>query len=179
MHKTLVILAVLLLDLSALGQGTILFNNRVVLPGGVDAPVSRCDGSGAGAGATAQLFLVSGSGASTAYMPLEPATTFRTFSPITEYYVVQPPNLVVVPGIRPGEPATVVLRAWEGSSYETASVRGQSLPITISLGPSIPIGPIPDTLLIGLQGFSMCIPEPSTLAVLALGLGVLFSRRSS
>src|SRR5688572_24128718 len=100
--------AAFLFACSSFGQGTIYFNNRA-LPY-VDAPVSRPDGTGAGANVTAQLFLVGGAGE---LFPLFPTTTFRTSSPATTYYV----NAVniTVPGVGPLQPATVRMRAWEGS----------------------------------------------------------------
>jgi hypothetical protein len=166
-----------LVSASTYGQGTIFFNNRVT--GLIDAPVSRCDGTGAGAGVTAQLFLVLGAGASTTYTPLEPATTFRTVRPEVEYYVVQPIRDVVVPGFGYREQVTVVLRAWEGANYETAQVRGQSPSVTVTLGPPVPSPlPILEGALIGLQGFSLCIPEPSAMALGLLGAALLYRRRT-
>jgi hypothetical protein len=181
MKKLLLTLAAVLVSASTFGQGTILFNTRVT--GQVDAPVSRWDGTGAGAGFNAQLFLVTGSGASAAYTALSPATVFRTTSPVAAYYVVQPTTAVIVPGIGAGQQATVVMRVWEGavgSSYDTAigRLRGESNPITITLGGVPPVGaPIQDALLIGMQGFEMGIPEPSTMALGLLGAAALLCRR--
>lgn len=178
MKKLIVILAAALVSVSAFGQGTILFNNRVT--GQVDAPVSRADGTGAGAGVNAQLFLVTGGSTFTA---LSPATTFRNSSAAAAFYVVQPSAPVTVPGVPAGQQATIVMRAWEGpvgSSYETTSVflKGQSPPITISLGGVPTTGaPIPDAVLVGLQAFSFISPEPSTLTLGLLGAAVLLSRR--
>jgi hypothetical protein len=177
MIKGLTILAGLFLAASTFGQGTILFNNRIT--GQVDAPFCRPDGTGLGAGFVAQLFLVTGSGAAATYTALSPATTFRTSSPAAAYYVVQPTESVVVPGIGAGQQATIVMRAWEGaigSSYDAATIKGQSNPITITLGGVPPVGaPIQDALLIGLQG--NCVPEPSTIALGLLGAAALLVRR--
>src|SRR5688572_1003100 len=164
MIKAFVVLGILL-EASTFGQGTILFNNRVA--GQVDAPFCRADGTGFGAGTVAQLFLVSGA----TYTALSPATTFRTTSPAAAYYVVQPNQPVIVPGVAAGEQATIVMRAWEGaigSSYDTALLKTQTNPITITLGGVPAVGaPIPDAVLVGLQG--VCIPEPATLALTLLG----------
>jgi hypothetical protein len=95
------------------------------------------------------------------------------------YYVNEPTSAVIVPGIPAGGIATIQLRVWVGgSSYETATVRGESNPITVSLG-GIPAqgAPIPDAVLIGLQGFS--IPEPSVFSVGLLGVGALLLARRS
>jgi hypothetical protein len=165
-------------SVSTFGQGTILFNNRVT--GQVDAPISRGDGTGAGAGWNAQLFLVSG-GTPVTYTALNPATTFRTTSATAAFYVVQPPGPVIVPGIGAGQQATIVMRVWDGaigSSYDAAFCKGQSLPITITLGGVPTVGaPIPDAVLVGLQGFSFCVPEPSTMALGLLGAATLLYRR--
>jgi hypothetical protein len=69
----------------------------------------------------------------------------------------------------------LILRAWQGgagSTYDTAAVKGQSSPISIALveAPGTP------NELIGLTGFTM-VPEPTTLALGALGLGALLIRR--
>jgi len=174
MKKLLITLAAVLVSASTFGQGTILFNNRV--PGQVDAPVSRPDGTGAGAGVNAQLFLVSGG---STYTALNPATTFRTTSAAAAFYVVQPPGPVIVPGIGAGQQATIVMRIWEGaigSSYDTAILKCQSNPISITLGGVPATGaPIPDAVLVGLQIF--CMPEPSTMALGLLGAAALLRRR--
>ena len=121
MFRLTIAAAATLLSWSSLGQGTVVFNNRVPSPG-IDAPVSRCDGTGAGAGVNAQLFLVSASGLAT-YTPLFPATTFRTIGgPAAAYYVLPPQTPVSVPGIRAGEDATIVMRAWEGASYQAMTL---------------------------------------------------------
>lgn len=173
MVKALVVLGILL-EASTFGQGTILFNNRVT--GQVDAPFCRTDGTGLGAGFVAQLFLVTG-GAT--YTALSPATTFRTTSPAAAYYVVQPAEPVIVPGVGAGQQATIVFRAWEGaigSSYDAALIKGQSNPITVTLGGIPAVGaPIPDAVLVGLQG--NCVPEPATLSLALLGAAALFYRR--
>ena len=47
MRKLLTTLAAALVTVSAFGQGTVIFNNRI---GTVDAPIRRGDGTGVGAG---------------------------------------------------------------------------------------------------------------------------------
>lgn len=132
---------------------------------------------------TAQLFLLSGGGSSAVYTALEPATTFRTVRPEVTYYVNQlQRGDVPVPGFGYMERVTVVMRAWEGPSYETAQVRGQSNPVTVTLGPPVPSPlPIVEGVLVGLEGFSLCVPEPSTsiLAAIATALLLPFGRKES
>jgi hypothetical protein len=177
MKKLLVTLVAVLASATAFGQGTINFNN-LVSAAGINAPVFKPDGTtgaGAGAGANAQLFLLAGG----VYTALTPATTFRT-SPAgpAQGYVVAPATAVTVPGVAGGAQATVVLRAWEGAgTYDAAAIRGESSPITITLGgagapPSLPAN------LVGLTSFSM-VPEPSTLALGLLGAAALLYRRRS
>jgi hypothetical protein len=179
MKKLLVTLAAVLVSASTFAQGTILFNTRIV--GTVDAPVSRPDGTGAGPNVNAQLFLVTGG---STYTALTPATTFRDGSanPLAAFYVNQPATAVTVPGVAPGGNATVVLRAWEGGSFDAAAAGngmlwGQSNPITIALGGTPATGaPLPDAPLAGLTGFAL-IPEPSTMALGLLGAAALLYRR--
>lgn len=170
MKKLLVTLAAVLVSVSTFGQGTINFNNRT--PTG-DARVTRQDGTGAGAGVTAQLFLVGAGGSLT---PLAGTTTFRT-TPAAATFFVNAID-VVVPGIAAGSSATVRMRAWEGASYDTAVIRGESNDVTISaLGGTPPVGaPIPTPGLSGLTGFVL-VPEPSTMALGLLGATALLFRR--
>jgi len=177
MKKLLVTLAAVLVSASVMGQGTINFSTRIT--GVVDAPVYKPDGvTGAGAGtpANAQLFLVTGSGAAATYTALTPATTFRaTPAGVAQAYVIPPATPVTVPGVAGGSQATIVLRAWEGASYDSASIKNQSAPITITLGgggqpPAVPAN------LVGLQGFNL-VPEPSTMALGLLGAAALLYRR--
>ena len=172
MKRTLVTLAAMLVTVSAFGQGTVIFNTRI---GTVDAPFRRPDGTGAGAGVTAQLYLVGAGGALTA---LTPTTTFRTTSAAAAFYINQ--VTVIVPGIAAGNPATFRMRAWEGASYDTAFLKGESNDVTIlQLGGTPPGGgaPIPDPFLAGLQGFTMGFPEPSSITLGLLGAAVLLCRR--
>lgn len=175
MAKLLVFVSMLFASISLFAQGTVIFNNRVA--GQVDAPVMRPDGSGAGPGVNAQLFLVTPSGGSAVYTPILPATTFydASINPLLTRYVVSP-GTVQVPGVPAGQIATLVMRVWEGPSFETASAKAQSNPVTVMLGGQPAGAPaIPDPALVGLQG--MTIPEPSTIALGILGAAALLYRR--
>lgn len=162
----------LLTSVAALGQGTILFNTRT---GTIDAPVHDFSGAPAGAfgaGVRAQLFHFTGQ--NSRYIPLYPTTTFRSTSWAAMAYVVQPPEPVIVPGIPAGSQATVVMRVWVGEDYSTAHYFGQSNPVTVTLGGNVPgSAPLPPALLIGLQGFTTLIPEPSISALFVAGLVAL------
>jgi hypothetical protein len=176
MKKLIVILTAVLVNVSTFAQGTIKFNNRIT--GLVDAPVGFF-GSGVGwgsiPGAMAQLYLIPASGAPVA---LTPATTFRTTSAAAMFYINEPTSGVIVPGVPAGSTANIQMRVWSGgSSYETAQYRGESNIIPVSLGGTPAVGaPIPDAVLVGLQGFTL-VPEPSTMAFGILGSAALLFRR--
>ena len=171
MNKIVLILTLAFTSLATHAQGTIFFNNRTSAG---DVPISLPDGSGIGSLGTvnAQLYLQPAGGG--ALVPLNPATTFRTTSPAAMYFVN--PVDVTVPGYAPGTSATVIMRVWQGADYASATIRGESAPLTISaLGGVNPqtgaIVPTPD--LSGLQW----VPEPSTYAFGLLGAVALLYRR--
>ena len=174
MKKALVLIAAFLTAVGTYAQGQVNFIT-VLGPSGsrtVDAPVRFEDGTGAGSGFTAQLFLKVGD----LYTALTPATVFRTDVPAAAAYVVDPGSPVTVPGFEPGTTAPLVLRAWETAAgiYEDALIFGESPVADILLGG----GTLPPTNLEGLQGFTLTvIPEPSTMALAALGVGALLLRR--
>jgi hypothetical protein len=149
----------------------------------VNAPILLIGGEtgwGAQSGAAAQLYLVTGSGASVVYTPVGQSSGFRTATagnPLLNAYIIGN-NSMMLDGLSPGTTITVVLRAWAGESYDAAVFFGQSNPVTITLGgvtdPSLP-AEFPATLM-GLQGFTL-IPEPSTIALGILGAAALLYRR--
>ena len=176
MSKILRILALFLASLSASAQGTVHFHNRSLTDSATgflyNAPIS-----GDTVGATAQLFLVTGIGASSTYTPIPGLQTFR-----------DPPNqafftsgiVVSVPGVPAGTIGTrVVVRVWQGPDYDTAGVRGQSNEILLGALGGIPASgpPITPPNLDGLQSLIFPFPEPSTLTLGLLGAAVLFFRR--
>ena len=174
--RALVCLLASVFGVTSLAQGTLRFETRV--PGQVDAPVLvRLDpfsppiGPGAwSGGAGAQLFIVTGSGASLAYTALSPATTFQNSSPAAAFYVE--PVSVSVP-LPAGSQWNVVMRAWLGGTSfgDDRNVgRGESAPLAITLGPEV--------VLTGLQSFSIVLPEPIPSAVFALGAFLLARRRT-
>ena len=174
----LVISTALFCQLAAFGQGNLngvlTFNNFV--PGLINAPVSLWDGTGPGlsTGWNAQLVHVA---ADDQIIPLFPATTFRSTSAAASYYVQQPSENVHVPGVLAGSSATLRMRVWNGPSFETATLRGESNDITVELaGIRGPLPPIPFSFLEGLQGFTI-VPEPSIISVVLLGAAALFVRR--
>jgi hypothetical protein len=102
--------------------------------------------------------------------PLLPTTGFRTSSTAVQGYVNS--VLVDVPGIPSGQKATLVMRVFDSANTQV----GSSAPITITLGG----GTLPPSNLDGLQPFtvtgggSVVVPEPSTIALAATGVGFFF-----
>jgi hypothetical protein len=165
------------------GQGQVLFANRVGTI--VDAPVTIHGSNplvGPGPGFTAALLLVNANGALT---PLAPMSTFHPSGPGAEaiadrYWFDQ---LVEVPGVQPGTPATFIVRAWRTAfgSFENAVSSGesvgQSAPFTIAVGGNT----LPPANLTTLQPFNiMFLPEPSVLSLGIVGaLGLFVLRRNN
>jgi hypothetical protein len=164
MKKTLTILAVLASASAAYAQGTINFfsANQVFMPGGT---------VGVGAGYTAGLFL-----ASDRNNPLPGGTTtFLTAGGEGYLSAVE----ATVPGFATGSStAQYVVRVWQtGQTYATSPINGESAVFTTgSLGGPVPNNPPalpPDA---NFASFTL-VPEPSTYALGALGLGALAMMR--
>lgn len=156
-----------MVTVSALAQSAVQFNNRIT--GQVDARVLDSTGAGVGVGWSAELARVGAGGVLT---PLAPTTTFRTSSPAAQGYV----NAVDVPipGSNAGDKVSLVLRAYNGASYDTSLGRGASAPFEVTLGAST----LPPVALTTLTSFSVAIiPEPSTIALGLLGAAALLFRR--
>ena len=178
MRRIVLFFAVALAGVSAQGQGTINFYNRGLTgPNNTtyNAPIQGYEYFGPVAEALAQLFLLTGSGASVVYTPVAGMQSFRP--PPNHGFFVEPVLAIV-----PGQPAGTtglqfVVRMWLGETYDSATIRGQSVPFTVGpLGGEDPAGepPIPPPDLGGpdgvggLVGFTL-VPEPSTYAIAALG----------
>jgi hypothetical protein len=179
MNKVLFPLVALLTVTVSYGQGQVVFGN---LGGGVNAPVfDACVDRGPGPDYSAGLYLLGLNGSLTA---LAPTTTFRSAGTgaqaIADRYLTT--KTVDVPGVAPGNPATFVIRVWQTrlGSYDAAVAAkfgyGMSASVTINVGG----GQLPAANLTGLQGFTIGLtlggvqcPEPSTIAVAALGASLL------
>ncbi len=178
MNKPFAILLSAISAATAFAQGQVNFNNYV--PGAtppVNAPVTHNElgwpGAGSIPGMKAQLFLVGAGNARTAVGDI---ATFRTSPAAAQYYING--ITVVIPGIDVGGSATLVMRAWNGATYEASLRYGESAPVTITLGggTSVPAD------LTGLEGFSVGpLPEPSFFALGLLGgaIFLLWRRQSS
>jgi hypothetical protein len=169
MKKLIIAVAAVLLSAAAYAQGTVQLNNN--LSGQVVARVFMPDGTTGVAGYTAQLVHLNGDSVT----PLTPTTTFRSTGAGVGF--ISPAVDVAVPGVAGGSTATLALRAFDGATYETSTFRGQSAPVTVTLGGA---GSPPSTpaALTGLTSFNVqLVPEPSTIALALLGGAALLLRR--
>jgi hypothetical protein len=182
MKKLLIALAAVIVTVATThAQGTINFNNRFTSGSApVDAPVELIAPGGPGPGALYSAGLYLGSGASATLIPGS-ITTFRdgASNPLLAKYI-NPVSPLEVPGMASGTAnVTVEMRAWLTSAggYDAAldNQRGTSGPLVIAeLGGLNPAAI--NTLPSSFTGF-VIVPEPSTLALGALGAAALLFRR--
>jgi len=175
MKKLILTAVAVMVSVAAFAQGQITFNNRV--SGVVDARVTFADGpnigQGVGAGYTAQLF---GGADANSLAALNPSTTFRTSSAAAQGYVNG--VTVTVPGIDSGAKATIVMRVFDSTGAKV----GESAPVvglTLGGGLAVPAnleGLAAFTVTAGGGGGTPIVPEPSTIALAALGVGALLLR---
>lgn len=182
MKSTFLALTAVLATGSAFAQGTVNFSTRATAAG-VDAKVFYAEQPGGAATAVGsaymgQLYFAPAGGA---MAPVDAATPFRDGNFLG--YITK--GAVTVAGVPGGTSGTLELRAWKGAlgaTYEAALAAGggndvgKSLPINITLGgagnpPSTPPN------LVGLQSFTVVVPEPSIAALGLLGAGLLLIRR--
>lgn len=167
----LVVVLCWVVHVPVLGQGTIDFDN--LGPNGLDARVTFLDGTGVGVGFTAQLFFGPPGMPVESLQPLLPTTTFQTGPADARGYVVGRSG-IPVPGTFELEFQTFVMRAYNGSTWETSTWRGESNPVTVRLDG----GTYPSAYLYGLQPFHVVpIPEPSVFALAVVGGCLLGLRR--
>jgi len=140
MKKALVAIAALLVSVSAYAQGQVNFNTHVTTDTPpVAAQVLLPDGTPAGAGALGQLFIKNGNSYTALVVDQNVnggASAFRTTAAGLGYIAGGGATAPV-----PGGSYSIVLRAWTGAStYDAATIRGESDPVTLTLteAPAIP-----------------------------------------
>ncbi len=185
MKKALLALGALALTGSAFAQGTItFFNNNLTPASGAPyrAGIFRSGGTvGAGAGYT--VGIIKGSDPTAA--PLA-TTTFRTTT-ATEVFAAT--SDVAVTGVAPGSTATLTIASWDtGDGSYAATAPGHQHGFQTFTSRALG-GPNPDPtqpaiftpdMGPGFTGFSMVVvpvPEPTTIALGAIGIGALLLRR--
>jgi hypothetical protein len=172
MKRSVVAGVIFLMTISAIGQGTVEFVNRS--PSGVIAQVTVVSPGGRvglmdgvpypGAKWEAQLF---GGPEGGALVALTPKTTFRTGAGAG--YIVS--VFVPIPGVAPGERASLQMKAFTIDGLYSGSSKVFSL--------TVGSGPFPPAPLHGLESFSVTVPEPSTIALGILGaVGLCLMRRA-
>jgi len=163
MKKVLIAIAALLVSVSTYAQGQVNFRTHIasdVPP--IDYKILNADGT-ASSGSFAQLVVVNGAS-------LVPMTEAPGVVNAAGYVTA---GAATFAGIAPGSTVNMILRAWQGaagSTYDSATIRGTSsqFSVTFTIPPATP----GDLTSLG-SGTLTLTPEPTTLALGALGLGAL------
>jgi len=180
MKKLIFVAGILVMNLSVLAQGTLLFQNRATAATPpIDAKIFNVGGTAALGGTGFMAILYAGATA-TSLAAVGPAVPFRTGAAAGYVDLSGDPTAGtrILPGVVAGANAFAQVRAWDissGATYDVASIRGESAILNIPTGgagspPGLPAN------LTGLQSFSL-VPEPSTIALAALGAAFLILRR--
>jgi hypothetical protein len=189
MKKVILLLASVLVGLSAYAQGTLDFNNKnnnTTPP--INAPVSLAGGALlSGTDYFVQMFAGPAGTAASALAAQGIPINFRTGA-AAGYFSG---GSVAITGVDFGATATVQIRAWaaaSGATYAAAvaanGIYGSSTAFNVAT-PAYPDRTAPPPLpgsLIGLTSFSISsgtpiVPEPTTIALGLLGAALLFIRR--
>jgi hypothetical protein len=183
MKKTILTILGVAATFAAFGQGTIVIANNA---GATIYPVLLPDGSTAkGTDYSVEVFAKN----------TDPANKIggtMTLNPSNGRFSLSGGQQV--PGVAPGAIADLIARAWDnrtGATYDAATIKGSSTFKSAALGgdvdndPSTPPATAPGMVTqkpegfqnIQLQGGPVIIPEPSTIALGALGVAALLLRR--
>jgi hypothetical protein len=161
---------------AAYGQGTVLIQNNL---GAVITPIFQQDGvtKATGADYKVEVFTYSGNAASPFGTQLGGAVPLAANGRFSI-------GSVAVPGAAAGSTAQLIVRAWDsktGADYASALINGKSAVFTSSvLGGAGNPPATPSSMVTGLAGgfqsFALT-PEPTTIALGAIGAAALFIRR--
>lgn len=173
MKRLLILSSLMLSGMFAFGQGYLVFGNRVTAVG-IDAPVYDVDGATKLDGAAYNAQLYWGTSADS-LAPVGAAVPFRTGA--AAGYISS--STVTIDGAPGGTAGFVAMRAWAtaaGTSWEDAMASGSGYGTSDTIAITLAGSPTPPPNMEGLTSFAL-VPEPSTIALGLLGLGVLALRR--
>lgn len=184
MKSLLLATAVVVVSVGAYAQGTVNFNNSKSTVGGNGAPVTFFD-TGLGANSTIVAQLWAGPDAAS-LAPVGATLAFRDGAGVGFLNTTGQDTVRTITSVAKGAVATYQVVAWEiakGATYDAAMAAGgyvgKSGVFTIKTGGDGEPAALPANLTT-LTGFTVAnIPEPSTIALGALGLGALLWRRRS
>jgi MYXO-CTERM domain-containing protein len=177
MKKLIIAAAALMVSIAAYGQGQVVINNRLTPPY-PDRFVLSTDAAGTSSVDTSYTVNMLGGPAGaavSALVPLDPASTTMRGAAGTAGagYLVQPPTgTYTVPGVAGGGNAEIVLRVTGGVLGTGTQDFG---PFTVNGLGGGTITP-PNLAFNGAMVIN-AVPEPTTLALGALGLGALLAIR--
>ncbi len=189
MKKTLTLLTLVAGMAFGYSQGTVNFNNNVAFAtsapvaanGKSDRFVYDSDNSTrlVGTNYFAQLYFAIGSGvAESSLVAVTPTAAFRT--PTTSSPGTWSGGTRTLPGTSAGQTVTLQVRVWDGSlfsTYEQAAVGAVGkIGKSVTFDYVVPTTGAPPAAFFmeGLQSFTLVpVPEPSTYALGALGLGAV------
>ncbi len=186
MKSLLLATAVVVVSVGAYAQGTVNFNNSKSTVGGNGAPVTFADTTlGVNSSIVAQLW----AGPDAASLaPVGATLAFRDGAGVGFLNTTGQDTVRTINSVAKGAVATYQVVAWEiakGATYDAAvaagGYAGKSGVFTIKTGGDGEPAALPANLTT-LTGFTVAqtiIPEPSTIALGALGLGALLWRRRS
>jgi len=190
MKKLIAVACAGLVSFSAFGQGSILFQN--VGPGlTTQGQIRDALGAliGAGSAYTAELLAGTSAANVSSFTPVITTTSWAG----NGWFGVGGTEKVL-PGFAPGSFPFFMVRVWDNAggtiaSYAAAQAAGKAFgasavpwqlpgpPSTTGLGNPGASPPVTGPALIGMTGFQLVVPEPSTLALLAVGAAALLFRR--
>ncbi len=164
MNRILCCLLLLLGSPAVLGQGTILFNNRIV--GVIDAPVRDTDGSLLnGPAYVGQLYASAVGGTLAAVGAPIP---FRSGTGAGYLNITGVDTTRTVPGVQPQGVARLQMVAWEvarGATFEAALANGGKTGSSAVIQVTTGGGLVPPAQMLGLQGFQLQLASPPTISV--------------
>lgn len=168
MKKLIIAAAALMVSIAAYGQGQFVFNNRV--PPDINAKFQLENGTAlSGTDYTVQLLGGAQGTPTSGLLPLG-STQFRTGA--AAGYVN--PLTVTVPGVGGGKNADILVQVFQGATTAgTALSTFGPFTVQVNEAPATPLN-----LPLGTTAFTVTqVPEPTTLALGALGLGALLAIR--